>query len=55
MLELFLSVKVRPDNEIDEYNLDDLEQEKEEYRNVDGYTLIDMIKSNVEELLAIQE
>ena len=51
MLELYLSVKIRSDEEIDEYNKDIFEEEKKQLRDVDGYTLIDMIKSSIEELM----
>lgn len=41
MLELFLSVKIRSDDEIDNYNEALFKQEKRELSNLDGFTLID--------------
>lgn len=44
VLELYLSVKIRSDDEIDEYGKDLFMKEKEELKDVDGYKLIDQIK-----------
>lgn len=41
VLELFLSVKIRSDDEIDNYNEALFKQEKRELSNLDGFTLID--------------
>ena len=41
MLELFLSVKIRSDDEIDNYNEDQFREEKRQMANLDGFTLID--------------
>ena len=41
VLELYLSVKIRSDDEIDAYNKDQFIREKKELESVDGYTLID--------------
>ena len=51
VLELYLSVKIRSDDEIDAYNKDTFEIEKKELANVDGYHLIDYIKSSIEVLM----
>jgi len=48
VLELFLSVKIRSDDEIDDYDKGKFEQEKKELAGVDGFTLIDNIKSAIE-------
>ena len=48
VLELYLSVKIRSDEEIDEYNKDVFDKEKRELKDVDGYQLIDYIKSKSE-------
>lgn len=48
VLELFLSVKIRSDDEIDDYDKGKFEQEKKELASVDGFTLIDNIKSAIE-------
>ena len=37
VLELFLSVKIRSDEEIDDYNKDRFEKEKKELKDCDGY------------------
>ena len=50
-MELYLSVKIRSDDEIDNYNEKQFLKEKNGLRNVDGYTLIDYIKSSVEVLM----
>jgi len=51
VLELYLSVKIRSDDEIDLYNKDMFMQEQQELAHVDGYTLIDNIKSSIETLM----
>ena len=51
VLELYLSVKIRSDDEIDAYNENVFKQEKVEMKQVDGYQLIDLIKSSVEALM----
>ncbi|CDW75501.1 UNKNOWN [Stylonychia lemnae] len=51
LLELYLSVKIRSDDEIDAYTEDQFKVEKEQMREVDGFTLIDYIKSSIEILM----
>lgn len=51
VLELYLSVKIRSDEEIDGYGKDLFEKEKAEMTNVDGYNLIDLIKGSIEVLM----
>ncbi len=51
VLELFLSVKIRSDEEIDAYNKEQFEREKKELVDVDGYSLIDQIKTSIEILM----
>ena len=51
VLELYLSVKIRSDDEIDDYNKDIFDDEKKEMATVNGYTLIDLIKTSIEELM----
>ena len=48
VLELYLSVKIRSDEEIDTYDKNQLQKEKNEMKDADGYKLIDLIKSSVE-------
>ena len=48
VLELYLSIKIRSDEEISEYNKDSYEQEKNSMKGVDGYNLIDLIKKTIE-------
>jgi hypothetical protein len=54
ILELYLSVKIRPDEEIDNYNNAQYEREKYQLRNVNGYDLIDQIKSCIEALMSMK-
>jgi hypothetical protein len=48
VLELFLSVKIRPEEEIDGYNEGLFKHEKRELMDVDGFSLIDQIIHNIE-------
>jgi hypothetical protein len=51
LLELYLSVKIRSDDEIDNYTEEQFKQEKKQMREVDGFTLVDYIKSSIEILM----
>ena len=51
ILELYLSVKIRSDEEIDGYGKDLFEKEKREMTDVDGYTLVDLVKGSIEMLM----
>ena len=51
VLELYLSVKIRSDDEIDAYDKGMFEQEKQDLKEVDGFKLIDMIKTSIEMLM----
>ena len=51
ILELYLSVKIRSDEEIDNYNEELFKEEKRGLRDIDGFTLIDYIKSSIEVLM----
>jgi len=51
VLELFLSVKIRSDEEIDNYNEEQFREEKRQLAHLDGFTLIDEIKNHVEVLM----
>ncbi|CDW79085.1 UNKNOWN [Stylonychia lemnae] len=51
LLELYLSVKIRSDEEIDNYNEALYLREKEQMAQVDGFTLIDYVKSSIEILM----
>ena len=51
VLELYLSVKIRSDEEIDDYNKELFEKEKKELIDCDGYKLVDQIKSSIEMLM----
>ena len=46
-----MSVKIRSDEEIDDYNKDLFDKEKKELIDIDGYKLVDMIKSSIEMLM----
>jgi hypothetical protein len=51
VLELFLSVKIRSDDEIDAYNETLFKAEKLEMKGIDGFALVDMIKNAIEVLM----
>ena len=51
LLELYLSVKIRSDDEIDNYNEELFKDEKKELREIDGFALIDYIKQSIEVLM----
>ena len=51
LLELYLSVKIRSDDEIDNYTEEQFKIEKEQMREADGFALIDYIKSSIEILM----
>ena len=51
LLELYLSVKIRSDEEIDNYTEQQFKLEKEQMGETDGFTLIDYIKSSIEILM----
>ena len=51
VLELYLSVKIRSDEEIDNYNEEFFKEEKKAMADVDGFSLIDLIKSSIEVLM----
>jgi hypothetical protein len=51
VLELFLSVKIRSDEDIDNYNENIFKAEKKELANHDGFSLIDQIKQSIEMLM----
>ena len=51
LLELYLSVKIRSDEEIEVFTEEQFEREKEQMREIDGFTLIDYIKSSIEILM----
>lgn len=55
VLELYLSVKIRNDDEIDAYNEDLFGLEKQEMSRVDGYQLVDMIKQCIEVLMNMKQ
>jgi hypothetical protein len=51
LLELYLSVKIRSDDEIDNYTEEQFKIEKKQMRDIDGFTLIDEIKTCIEALM----
>ena len=51
LLELYLSVKIRSDDEIDNYTEEQFRLEKKQMREVDGFTLVDYVKSSIEILM----
>jgi len=51
LLELYLSVKIRSDDEIDNYNEELFKEEKRQLLDIDGFALIDYIKQSIEVLM----
>ena len=51
MLELYLSVKIRSDDEIDHYDEAKYKEEKLEMQEVDGFSLVDYVKQSIEILM----
>jgi hypothetical protein len=54
LADLFLKVKVRSSEEIDQYTSEQMRKEKDELNGITGMTLIEDIKCNVEILLNIK-
>lgn len=48
ILELFLFVRVRNDDEIDDYNEDMFKVDKLQYASTSGFELVDMVRETVE-------
>lgn len=55
VLELFLSCKIRSDEEIDNYNKELMQLEKLELVEKTGYQLVDMIKDCIESLMTMHD
>lgn len=55
VLELYLSVKIRSDHDIDNYDEQAFAQEKEQLGDCDGFALIEMIKNSVELLMHMKD
>lgn len=55
LLELYLSVKIRSDEEIENYNEAQYKFEKEQMRQMlDGYALVDHVKAAIEQLMNLK-
>ncbi len=57
MIDLYLSVKIRSNDEIDKYDNDQLEKERIEFKNQDHYDvlkLINYIKISIEILMKMR-
>lgn len=54
LVDLYLKVKVRSSEEIEQYNSDQMRVEKSELKETTGLTLVEYIRSNVEILLNIK-
>lgn len=54
ILELFLSVKIRSDDEIEGYNEGDYNKEKRELDGVSGFQLVDYTKEAIEALMSMK-
>ena len=55
ILELYLSVKIRSDQEIDNYDESAFLREKDQLKDCDGYAIIDLIKNSVELLMHMRD
>ena len=55
ILELFLSVKIRSDEEIEAYNNEMFQLEKMELCKNDGFEIVDMLKECIESLMKMRE
>lgn len=55
MLELYLSVKIRSDEEIDAYCEEFFRLEKLDLQACSGFDLIDMVKESIEHLMTMHE
>ena len=55
ILELYLSVKIRTDDEIDGYCEDFFKLEKLDCQDLSGYELVDLVKESIEHLMQIQD
>ena len=54
LVDLYLKVKVRSSEEIEQYNSEQMRDEKNELKDTSGITLVEYIRSNVEILLNIK-
>lgn len=54
IIELYLNVKVRSNDEISIYDEGAFEKEKDKLREVDSYVILDYIKSSIEILMNIK-
>ena len=50
-MELYLSLKIRSDSEIEAFSKEKFEEEKRQLAGVDGFTLVDYIKKSIEQLM----
>lgn len=51
LIDLYLSVKIRSNEEIDNFGEDQLSKERSKLRNVEPYTILDYIKTSIEILM----
>eukprot|EP00347_Sterkiella_histriomuscorum_P023839 403333209 len=51
LIDLYLSVKIRSNDEIDNYTEDMLSKERQKLRDTDAYTILDYIKTSIEILM----
>lgn len=54
IIELYLNVKVRSNDEISKYDASTFENEKQKLREVDPHTVLDYIKSSIEILMSLK-
>lgn len=51
LIDLYLSVKIRSNDEIDDYNEEMLTKEREKLRDTDAFTVLEYVKSSIEILM----
>ncbi|CDW74118.1 UNKNOWN [Stylonychia lemnae] len=54
IIDLYLNVKIRNSEDIDNYNQDMLKEEKEQLKDIDPFIIIEYIKSSIEILLSLK-
>ena len=54
IIELYLNVKVRSNEEINNYDENTFEKEKEKLRSISPHTVLDYIKSSIEILMNLK-
>ena len=51
LIDLYLSVKIRSNDEIDAYNEDMLQEERDRLRDTNPFTILEYVKTSIEILM----